>query len=56
MEVTLGTDNIIENFNVTTPAVTFTNDGEILVTGTGTKLTLISDTLNDFTATHGGTI
>ena len=45
--------NIIENFDLTGP---FTNDGEILVTGTNSSLLLLNDTLNDFVGTQGGTI
>src|SRR4029078_3985044 len=48
--------NIIKNFD----AGDFTNDGKILVTGAGTTLTLLEDTLNDYDAarppTKGGFI
>src|SRR6202011_3676330 len=47
--------NTIENFNATGP-VTFTNDGELWVTGSSTTLTLLNDVLNDYVGTIGGLI
>ena len=44
LEADNGTANTIENFI----AGDFTSDGKILVTGSGTTLTLKSDTLEDY--------
>src|SRR5207249_5569587 len=44
--------NTIENFT----AGNFTNDGELLVTGNSTTLTLLDDTLTDYVATQGAII
>ena len=51
-----GSQSIIENFDTISPAVTFTNDGTILVTGSDTTLTLNSDVLDDYVGTAGGSI
>src|SRR5208282_5682576 len=51
LETTSGSTNLIENF----AAGDLTNDGELLVTSS-TVLTLTNDVLQDYTATHGGTI
>ena len=56
LETTSGSSNLIENFSA---AGSFTNDGKLLVTSSGTVLTLTNDVLENYngaTDTKGGTI
>ena len=56
LETTSGSSNLIENFSA---AGSFTNDGKLLVTNSGTVLTLTNDVLENYngaTDTKGGAI
>ena len=52
LKATVGTDNVIENFD----AGKLTSDGTLLATGNGTRLTLLNDTLQDYVGSTGGSI
>src|SRR6202040_1716930 len=52
LKATVGTDNLIENFD----AGKLTSDGTLLATGNGTRLTLLNDTLQDYVGSTGSSI